>query len=136
MSLAAGTGGRFHLLVKISTIQLAENGHMAVQCVKGKKVVTLVQALRLCTGCMARRGSRSIALPFHDHGTRRVLGVSVTPWLLFTPGKTWYPLYRKLGGPQGWSGQVRKISLPPGFNPQTVQPVASHSTDYATLFSV
>jgi hypothetical protein len=33
---------------------------------------TLVQALRLCTGHMAYRGSsRGIALPFHDHGTRR-----------------------------------------------------------------
>ena len=27
-------------------------------------------------------------------------------------GKTRYPLYRRLGGPQGWSGQVWKISLP------------------------
>jgi len=26
------------------------------------------------------------------------------------PGKTRYPFYRSLGGPQGWSGQVRKIS--------------------------
>ena len=33
--------------------------------------VTLVQALRLCTGRPAYRGSRGIALPFHDHGTRR-----------------------------------------------------------------
>jgi hypothetical protein len=41
-------------------------------------------------------------------------------------------LYRRLGGPQSWSGQVRKISPPPGFNPQTVQPVGSHYTDYAT----
>jgi len=32
---------------------------------KGKKVkVTLVQALRLCTGRTAYRGSRGIALPF------------------------------------------------------------------------
>ena len=30
----------------------------------------LVQALRLCTGRMSYR-SRGIALPFHDHGTRR-----------------------------------------------------------------
>ena len=36
-----------------------------------KVKVTLVQALRLCTGRTARRGSRGIALPFHDHGTRR-----------------------------------------------------------------
>ena len=26
------------------------------------------------------------------------------------PGKTWYPLYRRLCGPQGRSGRVRKIS--------------------------
>ena len=36
-----------------------------------KVKVTLVQALRLCTGHMAHRGSRGIAIPFHDHGTRR-----------------------------------------------------------------
>jgi hypothetical protein len=39
---------------------------------KHKKVkCTLVRALRLCTGHTACRGSRSIALPFHDHSTRR-----------------------------------------------------------------
>ena len=47
------------------------------------------------------------------------------------PGKTRYPLYRRLGGPQDWSGWVQKISLPPGFDPQAVQPVASRYTDYA-----
>ena len=47
------------------------------------------------------------------------------------PGKTRYPLYRRLGGPQGRSGQVRKISSPPGFDPLTVQPVASRYTDWA-----
>ena len=47
-------------------------------------------------------------------------------------GKSWYPLYRRLGGPQGRSGQVRKISPPPGFDPRTVQPVASRYTNYAT----
>jgi len=39
--------------------------------IKGKVKVTLVPALRLCTGIKAHRGSRGIALPFHDHGTRR-----------------------------------------------------------------
>jgi hypothetical protein len=39
-----------------------------------------------------------------------------------------YPLYRRLGGPQQQSGQVRKISPPPGFDPRTVQLVASHYT--------
>jgi hypothetical protein len=41
-------------------------------------------------------------------------------------------LHRRLGGSQGWSGQVQKISIPPGFDPQTVQPTASHYTDYTT----
>jgi hypothetical protein len=91
-----------------------------------------VQALRLCTGRMAHRGSRGIALPFHDHGTIRGWEVSVTPRPLFAPGKTRYPLYRRLVGPQGLFGQVWKISSPPGFNPRTVQPVASRYTDYAT----
>jgi len=40
--------------------------------------------------------------------------------------------HRRLGGLQGRSGQVRKISPPPGFDPRTVQPVASRYTDYAT----
>jgi hypothetical protein len=44
-------------------------------------------------------------------------------------GKTRYPLYKRLGEPQGWSGQMRKISPPPGFDPQTVHPVASCYTD-------
>ena len=48
------------------------------------------------------------------------------------PGKTRYPLYRRLGGLQSRSGQVRKNSPPPGFDPQTIQPVASRYTNYAT----
>jgi hypothetical protein len=48
------------------------------------------------------------------------------------PGKTRYPLYKWLGGPQGRSGQVRKISPLPELDPRTVQPVASRYTDYAT----
>jgi hypothetical protein len=47
-------------------------------------------------------------------------------------GKTRYLLYRRLGGPQGRSGQVRKISPTPGFAPRTVQPVVSRYTDWAT----
>jgi len=48
------------------------------------------------------------------------------------PGKTRYPLYRRLGGPECRPGQVRKISAPsPGFDPRTVQPVASRYTDNA-----
>jgi hypothetical protein len=53
-------------------------------------------------------------------------GCSLTPW------KRRYSLYRRLGGPHSRSGQVRKISPPPGFDPRTVQLIASRYTDYAT----
>ena len=46
-------------------------------------------------------------------------------------GMTRYPLYRGLGRPQGRCGQALKISPPPGFDPWTVQLVASRYTDYA-----
>jgi hypothetical protein len=80
-------------------------GYSKIKC-------TVVQALSLCTGRTAYRVSRGIALPFHDNGTRKGWGVSVTPRPLSTQGKIRYPLYRRLGGPQGQSGQVRKISPP------------------------
>jgi hypothetical protein len=48
--------------------------------VKVKKVkVTLVQALRLCTGRTAHKGIRGIALLFHDHYTRRGEGSASLP---------------------------------------------------------
>jgi len=46
------------------------NGHISRVSVKKLKC-TLVQALRLCTGHTANRGSRGIALLFLDHGTGR-----------------------------------------------------------------
>ena len=49
------------------------------------------------------------------------------------PGKKWYALCRRLGGPQGRFGRVQKISSPPSFDPQTDQPVASRYIDHAFL---
>jgi hypothetical protein len=40
-----------------------------------------------------------------------------------------YPLYRRLCGPQDRCGLVWKISPPPEFNPQTIQPLASRYID-------
>ena len=74
---------------------------------KGKKEnCSLVQALRLCTGHTAHRGSRGIALPFLDHGTRRDWGVSVTPRPLLTPGKYPVPIVQDAGWAPGpvWTG--------------------------------
>jgi hypothetical protein len=36
------------------------------------------------------------------------------------PGKTRYPLYRRLGGPQLRSGRVKKTLAHTGFDPRTV----------------
>jgi hypothetical protein len=99
--------------------------------VKIKVKCTLVQALRLCTDRTANRGSRGITLPFHDD-TRRGEGSASSPGRFLPREKIRFPLYRRLSGPQGPSGQVRKISPPPGFDPRTVQHVASRYTDYAT----
>jgi len=65
-----------------------------------------VQALRLCTCRTAHRGSRSIALLFHDHGTRSGWGVSVTTRPLFTPGKDPVLIVQEAGWAPGpvWTG--------------------------------
>jgi len=47
------------------------------------------------------------------------------------PGKTRYPFYRRLGGPQGRSGWVENFVLT-GIRSQTVQPVVTHNTNWAT----
>ena len=85
---------------KVLVAELEVNGS------EGEVMVTLVQALRLCTGRTAYRWSRGIALPFHDHGTRRRLGVSVTHRPLFTPGKDPVPIVQEAGWAPGpvWTG--------------------------------
>ena len=94
---------------------------------KIKVKVTLVPALRLCTGRTAHRESRGIALPFLTTALEGGEGSASRPGRSLAPGKTRYPFYRKLVGLHGRDVQVRKISLPPGFDPRTVQPVASRS---------
>ena len=53
------------------------------------------------------------------------------PGRTLPPGKAQYPLYRRLGGPQGRSGQAKNLA-PPWFDPRSVQPVVSRYTDWAT----
>ena len=67
---------------------------------------TLIQALRLCTGRTAPRGSRGITLCFLDHGTRSGWGVSVTPRPLFPPGKDPVPIVQEVVWAPGpvWTG--------------------------------
>ena len=54
------------------------------------------------------------------------------PRPLFTPGKDPVTIVLEAVWASGRSGQVRKILPPPGFDPRTVQPVASRYTDYDT----
>jgi hypothetical protein len=67
-------------------------------------------------------GSRCIALLSLTSALDAVGGQRHAPAAL-PPGKTRYPLHRRLGRPQGRSGRVRKISPPPEFYPRTVQSV-------------
>jgi hypothetical protein len=54
-----------------------------------------------------------------------------TPRPLYPRDRPGTHCIRRLEGPQGRSGQVRKISRPPEFDPRTVQPVVSRYTDRA-----
>ena len=38
------------------------------------------------------------------------------------------PVQRRMGGPQDWAGRVRALP-PPGYKPQTYQPIVSCRTD-------
>ena len=106
------------------------NSYAVIFCLNSKVKVkyTLVHALRLCTGRTAHKGSRGIALLFLDHGTRSGEGSASRPGRSLPPGNTQYPLYRRLSGPEGRSGQVQKISPSPRFDLRTIQPVASRYT--------
>ena len=73
---------------------------------------TLVQALRLCTGRTAHRGSRGIALLFLGHCTRRGWGFSVTPRPLFTLGKDPVPIVQEAGWAPGAGLDMCGKSLP------------------------
>ena len=78
----------------------------------------------------AHKWSRGISLNSAPDGSGR----STPRPGRFTPRKeTQYPLYRRLAGPQGQSGQVRKISPLRGLDPWTVQHVASRYTEWAIL---
>jgi hypothetical protein len=50
---------------------------------------------------------------------------------------TRYPSHRRLNGPQGWSGRVRKFSPPPPnvFESQTIQPTEGRYTSKFAYYS-
>ena len=67
---------------------------------------TLVQAQGLRTGRTVHRGSRGIALLFHDHGTRRGVRGQRHARPLFTPGKDPVPIVQEFEWAPGsvWTG--------------------------------
>ena len=71
---------------------------------------------------MAQMVGRGIALLFHDRGTRGEWSAA-RPGRTLPPGKTRYPFYKRLGGPQGRSGRAENLVLT-GIRSRTVQPVA------------
>ena len=58
-----------------------------------------------------------------------MLGGQRHPLAALPPGKTQYLLYRRLGWPRAGLDGCEKSRLLPGFDPRTVQPVASRYTD-------
>ena len=79
---------------------------------------------------IAQRMGRGIALLFHDRSTRRGEWSAARPGHTLPLGKTQYPLYRRLGGPQGRSGRAENLVLT-GIRYRIVQPVVSHYTNWA-----
>ena len=53
------------------------------------------------------------------------------PGRTLPPGKTRYPFYRRMCGPQGRFGRAKNL-VPTGILSRTVQPLVSHYTDWAT----
>jgi len=53
------------------------------------------------------------------------------PGHTLTPGKTRYPFYRRLGGPQGRPGSTENL-VPAGIRSRTIQPVVRRYTDWTT----
>jgi hypothetical protein len=91
--------------------------------VKVKLKFTLEEAKK------AQRGTDVKLYSFLNLGARWGWVFNATSRPLYPPGKTRYPLYRRLGGPQGRPERERKISPPPGFDPHVIQPVAVRYTD-------
>ena len=74
---------------------------------------------------------RGIALLFHDHGTRSGEWSAARPGRTLPPGKTRYPLYRRLGGSQGRSGQAENLA-PAGIWSTDRPGLVGRYTDWAT----
>ena len=89
--------------------------------------VTLVQALSSVQAVWTIGGVAVQLYPFMITTLEGDEGSASRPGRSLPPGKTRYPLYRRLGGPQVRSGQVRKISPPPSGIRSPDRPARSQS---------
>jgi hypothetical protein len=86
--------------IKVGKVKqiIPENG-IIISISPGKVVPVLHHAMKVYWG------SRGTVLRILDLGTRWGWVVSFMPWPLYPQGKNpWYPLHRRLGGSQSWSG--------------------------------
>jgi hypothetical protein len=78
-------------------------------------------------------GSGGTALSILDLGTRWRWVVSFTTRPLYPQRKSlWYPLDRRLGGPQsrpGYGGEEKNSQPLPGLEPPMIQPVVQRCTN-------
>ena len=72
---------------------------------KGKGIVTPLQARLWPRGWVEVQlySSKTLALEGGEWSAAR-------PGRTLALGKTWYPLYRRLSGPQGWSGRAENLA--------------------------
>ena len=83
--------------VMLYTVPVSKKLNIAVSYSTYKNVkCTIVQALRLCIGRTVHRGSRCMALPFLDHGTRADEGSAARPDR-FTTRKDPVPILQEAG---------------------------------------
>ena len=89
-------------------------------------LIGITRKVRPRTGHEDRKGEHTYSSNLSSTSALGRSGWSTPRPGCFTPGKeTRHPFYRRLGGHKCRSGWVRIISLTPGFDPQTFQPVAS-----------
>jgi hypothetical protein len=77
--------------------------------VKDKGTVHRITGLEVPEGEYSYSSTLSLTSTLDGVGDQRQAPAALPP------GKTRYPLYRRLGGPHYWSEQVRKISPPTGI---------------------
>jgi hypothetical protein len=69
-----------------------------------------------------KEGTGVALLCFYTSALEGGEGSTSRPGRFLPPGKTRYPLYRRVGGPHGRSGRARKILPPPGSIPGPSSP--------------